>query len=332
MSDIGNYYGSFESATQLEDNGNFLMAAIEYWMCIQYAEHGEFPVVPDTSLESKAYDKLRKLQSKLPYAPLSKTTFIKGCQCLKALWLYRNKYDQRFVSDELQKKFNTGHTIGELAQHLFPSGADVSAFQMLQHQLKVLQGKTPLQIPNFPYKLKQNLWLRQTQDALNDGIKDIYEAAFTFNDVFAAVDILHTSEDGYVAYEVKSSFDVKDVYIHDCALQYYVISHNIDLQDMFLVYPNENYVKSLGVEIGDLTLENCDVQQLFIKKSILADVLALQESVSAELKKIKPVLSKLSEPKINMGEQCENPYECDFMRYCSNDNPDLDLEFELSIY
>lgn len=330
MSDIGNYYGSFESATQLEDNGNFLMAAIEYWMCIQYAEHGEFPVVPETSLESKAYDKLRKLQSKLPYAPLSKTTFIKGCQCLKALWLYRNKYDQRFVSDELQKKFNTGHTIGELAQHLFPSGTDVSAFRMLQHQLKVLQGKTPLQIPNFPYKLKQNLWLRQTQDALNDGIKDIYEAAFTFNDVFAAVDILHTSEDGYVAYEVKSSFDVRDVYIHDCALQYYVISHNIDLQDMFLVYPDENYVNSLGIGIDDLTIENCDIEKLFIKKSILNKVLDMQSTIEEELKTIKPILTQKSEPKIDMGEQCSYPYDCDFLRYCSDF--DLDMELKYNIY
>lgn len=317
MSDFGNYYGSYESATELEANGNFLMAAIEYWMCIQYAQHGEFPVVPDTSLESKAYDKLRKLQSKLPYAPLSKTTFIKGCQCLKALWLYRNKYDQRFVSDELQKKFNTGHTIGELAQHLFPSGTDVSAFQMLQHQLKVLQGKTPLQIPNFPYKLKQNQWLRQTQDALNDGIKDIYEAAFTFNDVFAAVDILHTSEDGYVAYEVKSSFEVKDVYIHDCALQYYVISHNIDLQDMFLVYPDENYVNSLGIGIDDLTIENCDIEKLFIKKSILNKVLDMQSTIEEELKTIKPIFSQRNEPRIAMSDHCFQPYECDFYRYCT---------------
>lgn len=317
MSDIGNYYGSFESAQELEASGDLLMAAVEYWMCIQYAQHGEFPVVPDTSLESKAYDKLRKLQSKLPYAPLSKTTFIKGCQCLKALWLYKNKYDQRFVPDEVQRKFNTGHSIGELAQHLFPSGTDASAFQMLQHQLKVLQGKTPLQIPNFPYKLKQNLWLQQTQDALNNVIKDIYEAAFTFNDVFAAVDILHTSEDGYEAYEVKSSFDVKDVYIHDCALQYYVISHNIGLQDIFLVYPDENYVNSLGIGIDDLTIENCDVQKLFIKKSILNEVLALQSTVEEELKTIKPILTQRTEPRIAIGNHCNQPYECDFLRYCT---------------
>lgn len=317
MSDFGNYYGSYESATELEANGNFLMAAIEYWMCIQYAEHGEFPVVPDTSLESKAHVKLRELQSKLPYAPLSKTSFIKGCQCLKALWLYRNKYDQRFVSDELQKKFNTGHTIGELAQHLFPSGTDASVFPELQRQLKILQGKTPLQVSNLPYKLKQNLWLRQTLDALNDSIKDIYEAAFTFNDVFAAVDILHTTDIGHVAYEIKSSFDVKDVYIHDCALQYYVISHNIELKDIFLAYPDEDYVNSLGLGIDDLTVENCDLQKLYIKKSILDEVLALQSTIEQELKVIKPILTQRNEPRIAIGDQCNNPNGCDFLRYCT---------------
>lgn len=330
MSDLGNYYGCFESATELEAKGDILMAAIEYWLCVQYAEHGEFPVVPDTSLKSKASGKLKKLQSKLPYAPLSKTSFIKGCQCLKALWIYRNKYDQRYVPPEVQQQFNIGHIIGELAQHLFPSGTDASAFPSLERQLKILQGKTPLQVPNLPYKLKQNLWLRQTQDTLNNIHNDIYEAAFTFNDVFAAVDILHTIGDGYVAYEVKSSFDVKDVYIHDCALQYYVISHNVALQDMFLVFPDENYVNSLGIGIDDLTTENCDLQNLFIKKSILNDVLEMQYSIEQELKTIKPILSQKNEPKIDMGEQCSSPYECDFKIYCSNF--DLDNELLFSIY
>lgn len=309
MSDFGNYYGSFESAKQLEADGDFLMAAIDYWVCTQYAEYGEFPVLPDTSLWSMSDAKLWKLQSKLPYAPLSKTTFIKGCQCLKALWLYRNKHDQRFVSYELQEKFDTGHRIGELARHLFPSGTDVSDFNLK----KLLGGGSALKLP---YKLKQNLWLRQTQDALKDDIKYIYEAAFTFNDVFAAVDILHTTEGGYVAYEVKSSFDVKDVYIHDCALQYYVISHNVCLQDMFLLYPNEDYVNSLGIGIDKLTIENCDVQKLFIKKSILNVVLALQSTIEEELKTIKPILTQKNEPIMAIDEHCTRPYKCEFLQYC----------------
>ena len=125
------------------------------------------------------------------------------------------------------------------------------------------------------------------------------------------------NSNGNVAYEVKSSYDVKDVYIHDSALQYYVMSHNIGLSDMFLVYPDEEYVKSLGIEIDQLNENNCDVHRLFIKKSIIAEVLALQETINAELKQIKPVISQLTEPRINMGEQCEIPYVCDFQQYCT---------------
>ncbi len=317
MSDIVNYYDSFESAQRLEENGHLLHAAIEYWMCTQYGEHGEFPYMPDTSLEDKAYKRWMKIQSKLPYAQLSKTTFIKGCQCPKALWLYLNKYKCRYVSDEIQRKFDTGHVVGELAQHLFPSGYDASHFPILQMRLNALRGKTPLTVPGLPARLRQGLWVCQTQEALARNEKDIYEAAFRHNDVFAALDILHATDHGYEAYEVKSSYMVKDVYIHDCALQYYVMSHHIDLTDIFLVYPDEEYVKSLGVELIDLTLENCDVQRLFIKKSILNEVLALQETIEAELKALQPILKQQAEPKIDTGEQCTNPYSCEFHHYCT---------------
>lgn len=319
MSDIGNYYGSFESAEELEANGNLLEAAIEYWLCTQYYEHGEFPTMPDTSLESKASSKLKRLQSKLPYAPLSKTSFIKGFQCLKALWLYRNKYDQRFVPPEVQQKFNIGHIIGEMAQHLFPNGIDASHFESVQSQLRYLQTRTPLKVPDMPFRLKQNLWLKQTKGALERNELDVYEAAFLYDGVFAAVDVLHLEKSGdYIAYEVKSSYDIKDVYIHDCALQYYVISHNIKLADMYLVYPDEEYVKSLGIEIEKLNINNCDVEKLFIKKSIHNEILAMQPTIEVELKKIKLILSQIIEPKQNMGEQCGNPYECDFLHYCSS--------------
>lgn len=322
MSDTIRYYNSFKAATDYEDEGNNLMAAVEYWMCTQFADHGEFPVLPDTSLATKAAIKTKKLQSKLPYAPLSKTTFIKGCQCLKALWLYRNKYDQRYVSPEVQQKFKVGHIIGELAQHLFPGGYDASLFPDIQLKLQSLQGRTPLQVPNLPYRIRQNLWLRQTREGIKSNNKDIYEAAFTYDDVFAAVDILHVNSNGNVAYEVKSSYDVKDVYIHDSALQYYVMNHNIDLTDMFLVYPDEEYVQSLGIDIDKLTIGNCDLGRLFIKKSIISDVLSMQKQIEEELKAIKPILYQRKEPKIDVGEQCENPYECEFKKYCTNDFPD----------
>jgi hypothetical protein len=327
MSDLGNYYGSFETAEELEKNGNKLTAALEYWMCTQYAEHGEFPWVPDLSLESKAWARYRKILNKQPYSPLSKTTFIKGCQCLKALWLYKNKYDKRYVSPEVEQKLHLGHHMGKLAQQLFEHGVDASTFPDLQHRLHILQGKTPLQVPNIPFRLKQNLWLERTQELIDDKTTFIYEAAFSHNSVFSAVDILHHSEDGFIAYEVKNATEIRDVFIHDCALQYYVMSHNIDVKDFFLVYTNENYLQTLDTPIEKLTPENCDLNQLFIRKSVIKEVQTLQETVEKELISIKDVLHQKDEPAVAVGPQCISPYECEFKYYCSKTiRPDYPLD------
>ena len=56
---------------------------------------------------------------------LSKSTFIRGCQCEKSLYL--NKYHPELrqeISEQLQAVFDRGHKIGELAQQLFPGGVN----------------------------------------------------------------------------------------------------------------------------------------------------------------------------------------------------------------
>lgn len=93
-------------------------------MYYQYFEDSDFPYGMDAETARMALSKSLKLQKKLKYAYLSKTTYIKGCQCLKALWLYKNRYNIRRVSEETQEKFNRGHIIGDLAQKLFPQGQD----------------------------------------------------------------------------------------------------------------------------------------------------------------------------------------------------------------
>ena len=326
MSNIVNYYSSFESAQEYEAQGDILSAALEFWLCYQYYEHGDFPLGTDQSLGFKACEKFKKLQNKLPYARLSKTNYLKGCQCLKALWLYKNRYDARFVSEEQKQKFKVGHIIGDLAQKLFAGRKDASFFMQAPF-LKSLQAKTPLEVPSLPYRIKQNLWLKRTRTLMNNRVKDIYEAAFTYNDIFAAVDILEFNDERVVAFEVKSSFDVRDVYIQDSALQYYVISHNVHLDDFFLVYPDEEYIESQGLKIEALTVYNCDVEKLFKKKSILDAVKSLQPSVEQHLKEIKSVLASGNMPSAPVDDHCSYPYECEFLRYCKNS-----LDWEFTIY
>ena len=63
-----------------------------------------------------------------------------------------------------------------------------------------------------------------TQDSISNGVSTIYEAAFSYNDVFVKADILHLGRDGWELYEVKSSASPKEHFIDDIAIQYYVIS------------------------------------------------------------------------------------------------------------
>ena len=60
----------------------------------------------------------------MPKKPtISKSSFIKGKQCLKALYLQK-KYPelQDAVSEGQQAVFDRGRSVGELAQQLFPGG------------------------------------------------------------------------------------------------------------------------------------------------------------------------------------------------------------------
>ena len=54
-----------------------------------------------------------------------------------------------------------------------------------------------------------------------------YEATFLYNDyTITSFDILIKDEEGWKAYEVKSSTKVSETYIKDAAIQYYTITNS----------------------------------------------------------------------------------------------------------
>ena len=58
---------------------------------------------------------------------LSKSTFIRGLQCEKSLYLYKHHYKLKDPTPtSLQAVFDQGTNIGILAQELFPNGSDPS--------------------------------------------------------------------------------------------------------------------------------------------------------------------------------------------------------------
>lgn len=225
---------------------------------------------------------------------LSKSTFVRSCQCLKSLYLYKHNPDLRDEIDISQQRiFDRGTSVGELAQQLFPGGEDAS--------------------PLTPYDYAQSVI--KTKQLIDAGCKIIYEAAFQRDEVLAAMDILVFKNGLWKAYEVKSSTSVKDQFILDAALQYHVITGTIPLKDISIVHINSEYSRNGKLELN----------KFFETVSVLDEVNEIQSYVKEQILKAKEVIKEKEIPVKDIGEHCFSPYSCDFMGHCWKHVPEISV-------
>lgn len=260
---------------------------------------------------------------------LSKSSFVRGCQCSKSLYLYKHFYKMRDPLSPAQRAiFNRGTSVGLLARELFPGGIDAS--------------------PATPFQYAQSV--RRTRELLDGGTQVIYEAAFTSGGVLAAMDIVArepradarggdaAGEDaggGAVdpvasprarreegsrpvvrAYEVKSSTGVSDTYLLDAALQYWVITGaGVEVRDISIVHIDNGYVRRGQLEID----------RLFRIESVLDEVLARQEFIERKVGELIRIVGEPEVPQLDIGPHCTAPYPCDFMGTCWWGVPDYSV-------
>ena len=149
---------------------------------------------------------------------LSKSRYMKGLQCHKALWLLTHNPELREESEAANQAFAQGHKVGELAQEIFPGGVLI-----------------PFDELTFDEQLQR------TQTSLTRA-KVIYEAAFIHNGVFVKADIIRKIRGGWELYEVKGSSKVKDIYLDDTAIQYHVITGSgLAITKAFVVHLDTSY-------------------------------------------------------------------------------------------
>ncbi|TXE88411.1 DUF2779 domain-containing protein [Campylobacter volucris] len=215
----------------------------------------------------------------------SKSRYTRGTQCAKSLWLQTHKKDVLSKPDEnTLAKFSTGNKVGDLACELFPNGV----------KIKYQKDKSA-----------ENC--AQTKNLLENNQEIIYEATFCYDGILIMIDILQNTKDGLIINEVKSSTSLKDVYIDDCSLQYYVLSNlNYKIKQVNLIHLNNEYYRE----------DFLDINQLFISNDITNKVIQNQEQVKENLKYFEEILSKNEEPNIDIGTHCFDPYECDGYKYC----------------
>ena len=149
---------------------------------------------------------------------LSKSKYIRGLQCDRALWLdVFNPRLARYTAEQM-RRFDRGRDFEFAFKATFPDGIDLSA------------------------ELKRNVdaYPARTAELLDkgDGVA-LFEAGFLYDDVLVLADVVQQREDGTLdIYEVKSGTALSETYRRDAALQHYVISHCREINTFSIVYAN----------------------------------------------------------------------------------------------
>jgi len=216
---------------------------------------------------------------------LSKSLYTRAIQCPKSLWLKKYKPEVLTAPDaSALAVFDTGNAVGELACGLFPGGREVA------------------------FTREYSEMIATTAEYLKEGVESIYEATFNYDGILVMVDILHRDSDGLCIYEVKSSTSVKDIYLHDLSIQYYVLqSLGYTIKSANVVHIDSSYVRE----------DELEIDKLFSIIDVTSEVLALQADIPKRLQIFENYLeNRRDEPDIDIGSHCKKPYECDAKAYC----------------
>ena len=221
---------------------------------------------------------------------LSKSRYCKGVQCPKILWMDEHKNEERNENALNQSVLDTGNKVGDLAMRYFGGFTEVC------------------------YSDNKSKMLEETKCLLEAKTKVICEASFSHEGSFCSVDILRLCENGakensYEIIEVKSSTSVKPNYMDDMAFQYHVLANcGLKIKSISLMHINNEYILK---EEGNL-----DIQNYFKIQDCTEDVLSMQRNITVKIEYLKNYAAQESEPVMDIGAQCHDPYECVYCAYC----------------
>jgi len=228
---------------------------------------------------------------------LSKSQYIRGLQCHKSLWLYKNRQDLRNVPDsQTELSFNTDYDVGELAKKLFQNGIEI------EFDSKIFNGM-----------------IKKTKELISNGTEVIYEASFSEASIFAMADILVKNGNAWDIYEVKASTHTKEYHRNDTAIQWYALAKAINLNRAYVVHINNQYIRN-----GEL-----NIKELFTIDDITDVVLEKQDEIPLQLEEMQEML-KGEMPDIDIGKHCSDPHGCDFSSHCWQHIPKKNSVFDIS--
>lgn len=224
---------------------------------------------------------------------LSKSKYTNGIQCPKMLWMRKNMPEQFDDSAMNEAILEQGSVVGDIAMGYYGPFVEV---------------QFDSQNPDRFSRAAQ-----QTKDLLDQGCPIICEATFCVNGHYCMADILRVRDDGtFDLVEVKSSTEVKPIYLHDMAYQCWVIQQcGYKVRSASLMHVNSEYVRH-----GEL-----DLQGLFTVEDRSDEVLAMAAGVPSRVERILSAADSKEEPEAPIGDHCYKPYDCGFRKWCFRDLP-----------
>jgi hypothetical protein len=223
---------------------------------------------------------------------ISKSDYSKYNQCVKMLWLYKNRKDlvPKDIGEQMAGLIAQGQAVEEEAYKLFPGG--------VKTQNTAFRGAVD-----------------ETTRLLKGGAPAIFQGSFWINDLYCRTDIIKKDEkeNSWDIYEVKSATKIKDDYVPDLAFQKMCLNAaGLAVGRTFVIHINNEYVKKGKI----------DVKKLLSVKEVSADVDALSDRVRMDANEMDELIRSRQEPKIKILRQCHNPYSCMFLDHCWKNVPE----------
>lgn len=293
MSDYINFidFNSIKLANLAYEIGDYRCASQNYSKVLNRLREYQGDSIQPIMMASEIVEKIDNIITKINGSrdilrfdvwKLTKSSFVKGNQCLKYLYLDRYKKEEKTpISKEKQELFKQGHSFEELVRvNEFPNGINIKEI-----------------VSNFAYFNSYTRYLLSSKSK-----QILYEATIIEKEVLVMCDILVKNENNDIhIYEIKLNTECNEAIINDLSVQYTICKNRFqtNLKSFNLILRSED--KSEKWKIINLTNE-LDKQM---------------DSVMERITTYKGVLQQ-DEPFLSMGEHCNKPYECEFIGYCKN--------------
>lgn len=229
---------------------------------------------------------------------LSKSKYIRGLQCERALWLDVHEPRLARYTAEQMRRFDRGRDFEYAFKALFPDGIDLSA-------------ELGRNVDLYPARTAELLDLRPCSAAKTV----LFEAGFQYDDVLVLADVVCQRDDGSLdIYEVKSGTALSETYRRDAALQHYVISHCRRIHSFSIVYNGVDGENGANGQDGRFAIVD-----------LTTELAAEGDRIASNIAGMKTIVRATAEPATPTGQHCLTPYACPYQHHCQQGVRQLSL-------